>query len=72
MLPDRHHFNAAFKLKNPEEAARCVEEGAFGAMRRRDRLYSSHLATWRAVEKAAVLTNSAHGRKPTPVDPSAQ
>ena len=70
---DRRRFTAAFKLKILEEAARCVEPGALGALLRREGLYSSHLAAWRAAAKAGALTGPARrrGPKPVPVDQSA-
>jgi len=48
---DRRRFTAAFKLKMIEEAARCVQPGALGALLRREGLYSSHLVAWRAAAK---------------------
>lgn len=71
---DRRRFTAAFKLKILEEAARCVAPGALGALLRREGLYSSHLAAWRAAAKTGALTGAARrrGPKPTPVDPKAQ
>jgi transposase-like protein len=71
---DRRRFTAAFKLKIVEEAARCVEPGALGALLRREGLYSSHLAAWRAAAKAGTLTGPARrrGPKPAPPDPRAQ
>ena len=71
---DRRRFTAAFKLKILEEAARCVESGALGSLLRREGLYSSHLAAWRAAAKAGALTGPARrrGPKPTPPDPHVQ
>ena len=69
---DRRRFTSAFKLKILEEAAHCVQPGALGALLRREGLYSSHLAAWRAAAKAGALTGPARrrGPKPTPPDPS--
>ena len=71
---DRRRFTAAFKLKILEEAARCIEPGALGALLRREGLYSSHLAAWRAAAKAGALTGPARrrGPKPTPPNPHVQ
>jgi len=71
---DRRRFTAAFKLRILEEAARCVEPGALGALLRREGLYSSHLAAWRAAAKAGALTGPPRrrGPKPTVADPRAQ
>ena len=70
----RRRFTAAFKLRILEEAARCVEPGALGALLRREGLYSSHLAAWRAAAKAGALTGPARRRGPKPAvaDPRAQ
>lgn len=69
---DRRRFTATFKRQLLEEAARCVEPGALGALLRREGLYSSHLAAWRAAAKAGALTGPGRrrGPKPTPPDPS--
>ena len=71
---DRRRFTSAFKLKVLEDAGRCVEPGALGALLRREGLYSSHLAAWRAAAKAGALTGPARRRGPKPVlpDPSAK
>ena len=71
---DRRRFTSAFKLKILEEAARSVEPGALGALLRREGLYSSHLAAWRAAAKSGALTGPARrrGPKPTRPDPNVQ
>lgn len=69
---DRRRFTAAFKLKILEEAARCVEPGALGALLRREGLYSSHLAAWRAAAKAGTLTGAARRRGPKPAPPDSR
>ena len=66
---DRRRFTTAFKLKIIEEAARCVQPGALGALLRREGLYSSHLAAWRAAAKAGALSGPARRRGPKPVPP---
>jgi transposase-like protein len=63
---DRRRFTSAFKLKILEEAARCVEPGALGALLRREGLYSSHLAAWRAAANAGALTGPKRRRGPKP------
>src|SRR5665213_3316665 len=70
----RRYFTAAYKLKILAEAARCVEVGALGALLRREALYSSHLAAWRAAVARGELAGPARrrGPKPTPPDPHAQ
>jgi transposase len=66
---ERRRFTRAFKLKVLEEAAGCVEPGALGALLRREGLYSSHLAAWRAAAKAGALTGPARRRGPKPSRP---
>jgi transposase len=66
---DRRRFTSAFKLKVLEEAERCLEPGALGALLRREGLYSSHLAAWRAAAKAGALTGPARRRGPKPSRP---
>lgn len=56
---ERRRFTATFKRQVLDEAARCVEPGALGALLRREGLYSSHLAAWRAAAKAGALRGPA-------------
>lgn len=67
----RRRFTAAYKLKILEAAAQCTEPGDFGALLRREGLYTSHLAAWRAAARRGELAGLAHrrGPKPTPPDP---
>jgi transposase len=44
----RRKYAAAYKLKILQEADACTEKGALGALLRREGLYSSYLASWRA------------------------
>ena len=46
----RRRFTAAYKRKILEEAGRATQPGALGALLRREGLYSSHLAAWRAAQ----------------------
>jgi transposase-like protein len=68
----RRRFTAAFKLKILEAAAQCTEPGDLGALLRREGLYTSHLAAWRAAARRGELAGLAQrrGPKPTPPDPS--
>ena len=68
----RRRFTAAFKLKILEAAAQCKESGDLGALLRREGLYTSHLAAWRAAARRGELAGLAQkrGPKPVPVDPS--
>ena len=68
----RRRFTAAEKLRVLEEADGCTKPGELGALLRREGLYSSHLATWRAARhrgELAGLTPRARGPKAKPVDP---
>ena len=45
----RRRFTADYKRKILVEADKCKQPGELGALLRREGLYSSHLANWRAV-----------------------
>jgi len=62
--PKRRTFPAAYKAQIVAEAAACNEPGQLGELLRREGLYSSHLATWRANAQAGTL--AALGRKRGP------
>ena len=67
----RRRFTAAEKLRILREADGCTKPGELGALLRRESLYSSHLASWRAARKngeLAGLTPRARGPKAKPVD----
>jgi transposase-like protein len=57
----RRQFSAAYKLSVLEEADRCSNPGAIGALLRREGLYSSHLTMWRREREAGAL--AALGRR---------
>ncbi len=62
----RRLFTAEYKLAILAEADACGEEGAIGALLRREGLYSSHLTTWRrqrAEGTLQALTPKKRGRK---------
>ena len=68
----RRRFTAAEKLRVLKEADGCTRSGELGALLRREGLYSSHLATWRAARQRgelAGLAPRARGPKARPVDP---
>ena len=68
----RRRFAAAEKLRVLTEAERCTKPGELGALLRREGLYSSHLAAWRAARKRGDLAGLAprpRGPKAKPVDP---
>jgi transposase-like protein len=63
----RRHFNAEYKQSILREVDRCRDEGAIGALLRREGLYSSHLTTWRRQRDQAVQAALApHKRGPKP------
>ena len=51
----RRQFTAEYKLSILEQADRCKEPGAIAALIRRERLYSSHLASWRKARRSGAL-----------------
>ena len=67
----RRRFPAAYKLKILEAAAQCAKPGDLGALLRREGLYTSHLAAWRAAARRGELAGLAQrrGPKPAPPDP---
>ena len=68
----RHRFTPAYKQQMLAEAARCTVPGTLGALLRREGLYSSHLAAWRAAAQRGELTGPARRRGPKPVLPDPQ
>ena len=60
----RRRFTAAYKLKVLEEAARCRQPGELGALLRREGLYSSHVAAWRAAQRRGDLAGPTPRRGP--------
>jgi len=50
----RRHFDVDYKLRIVREADAARDSGAVGALLRREGLYSSHLATWRALYHAGA------------------
>lgn len=72
--PKRRRFTAEYKRSILDQAEACREEGAIGALLRREGLYSSHLTTWRRQRQQGELeglTPKKRGRKPT-ADPLAE
>src|SRR5207249_4500596 len=68
----RRRFTAAEKLRVLREADGCTKPGELGALLRREGLYSSHLAAWRAARRRgelAGLTPHPRGPKAKPGDP---
>ncbi len=68
----RRRFTAAEKLRVLRDADGCTKPGELGALLRREGLYSSHLAAWRAARRRGELvglTPRPRGPKAKPVDP---
>jgi transposase-like protein len=64
----RRQFTAEYKRSILGEAEACRDEGAIGALLRREGLYSSHLTTWRRQREQGereALTPKKRDRKPT-------
>jgi transposase len=67
-VPQRRRFTADYKAGIVQEADACREEGAIGALLRREGLYSSKLTTWRRQYRSGALTalkDNKRGRKQT-------
>lgn len=60
----RRRFSVAYKRRIVEEADRCTEPGAIGALLRREGLYSSQLATWRRQRTEGTLVEKPRGPLP--------
>ncbi len=63
----RRRFSAAYKRRIVEEADKCTEPGAIGALLRREGLYSSQLATWRRQRADGTLVEKPRGRPAEPL-----
>lgn len=68
----RRQFSAAYKRKILAEAATCRQPGELGALLRREGLYSSHLAAWRAAARSGALTGRSPRRGPARPAPAPQ
>jgi transposase-like protein len=62
----RRRFTLEYKRKIVREADGCKTPGAVGALLRREGLYSSHLATWRAAREQGDLLGVRKKRGPAP------
>ena len=61
----RRQFTTTYKLQILAAADACTKSGALGALLRREGLYSSHLAVWRAARRRGDLQGPAKRRGPT-------
>jgi len=62
----RRRFTTAYKLSMLTAAARCTQPGDVAALLRREGLYSSHLAAWRAAQRRGELAGPSRRRGPRP------
>jgi transposase len=62
----RRRFTLEYKRRIVREADGCKTPGAVGALLRREGLYSSHLATWRAARDRGELAGAPKKRGPSP------
>jgi len=65
----RRQFTLEYKRRIVREADGCKTAGAVGVLLRREGLYSSHLAVWRAARERGELTGAAKKRGPAPQSP---
>jgi transposase-like protein len=69
--PVRRRFTVEYKRRIVKEADSCKGSGEVGALLRREGLYSSHLAAWRAAHDRGEFAGSTarkRGPVPKPVD----
>ena len=67
----RRQFTAAYKQKMVDAAARCTQRGELGALLRREGLYASHIAVWRAASERGEFADAPVRRGPKPAAPNA-
>jgi transposase len=68
----RRRFSAEYKRRILREADACTKPGELGALLRREGLYSSHIAAWRAARERGELDGLApktRGPKPREKNP---
>ena len=65
----RRQFTATYKLQILTAADACTKPGELGALLRREGLYSSHLAVWRAARRRGDLQGPAKRRGPARLAP---
>ena len=67
----RRRFTTAYKRRVLDAAAACTRPGEIGALLRREGLYSSHLAAWRAADRQGEALTQRRGPVPTAPNPLA-
>lgn len=70
--PRRRRFSAEYKQTILAEYDRCSEDGAKGALLRREGLYSSHITQWRQARDAGGLAALDRPRGRPAADPQAR
>ena len=65
----RRQFTTTYKLQILAAADACTKPGELGALLRREGLYSSHLAMWRAAQRRGELQGPAKRRGPARLAP---
>ena len=65
----RRRFTVAYKRRVLQDAERCSKPGEVGALLRREGLYSSHLAAWRAARARGELAGNGAKRRGPLVKP---
>jgi transposase len=60
----RRRFTTAYKRQILTAAAACTKPGELGALLRREGLYSSHLAFWRAAQQRGEFQGPTKRRGP--------
>ena len=72
---ERRRFTLEYKRQILKEADGCRQPGELGALLRREGLYSSHIAAWRAARARGELSGTApkkRGPKAAPPNPDAK
>lgn len=67
----RRRFSPAYKLRILQQADACTQPGEIGRLLRREGLYTSHLAAWRAQREEGALKALSRPRgrpKPNPLE----
>ncbi len=65
---ERRRFTAEYKRRIVREADSCRKPGEVGALLRREGLYSSHLAAWRAAGARGAFSARGPGKQRGPKD----
>lgn len=66
----RRTFTATYKQAMVNAAARCTQRGELGALLRREGLYASHIAVWRAASERGEFADAPVRRGPKLTEPN--